>query len=277
MSYHRARDAFRGQTEPSAETLERVRLNARRQLRLPPPRRRAPAVIGLAAAAALILSLLPSETPITPSSPAPLVGPLLAESPVTTALTPLISADFQGEGALHGDERAPRIDWTWGTLRLSVAPEQGIDLQVQTPEATVWVIGTVFTVDTDRLGTHVTVERGEVRVACTGTDGPAAVTAGQTRHCWPVTAARLLNRATALGDEGGEAEVLLETVERGIAAGDGDPLTTAQLRFLRIQTLGHLGRYAEAAAAARAFLASDSPLHRASVREYLQTLEQSGY
>lgn len=283
MSYQDAFDAFRQHTEPDAEAMARARLNTRHRLQHPPPRRRPPllpaAVALTAAAAAMAVVYVQSSTApeLTTSTPPPLAMPLLSDTTQTAQLTPQVAADFHGEGHLSGSEGTPHVSWARGTLRLSVPPAQGIDLQVQTPEALVEVIGTVFTVQTDRLGTRVSVERGQVAVQCASTETRMLISTDSAAFCWPVTAARLLNRATALSDQSASAADILETVERGLNAPPTDALNTAQLRYLRIQVLGQLGRYSEAAAAARSFLADEPPMHGEAVQDYLRQLNAAGY
>lgn len=275
MSYDRSVEAFRQHTAPDPTSLSRLQRSLRQHTGAPPPRRSRRA---LAVAAALVLAvgaggllLLSSKEP-----PTPLSAPLSAATMEQAQLTPLVQASLQGDGALSGDTQSPRIDWQHGTLRLSVVPEQGIDLRVQTPDARVRVVGTVFTVEADRMGTEVRVERGEVEVTCAGSE-PASLTTDQTQFCWPQSAARLLNRVTAQSERGASAADILETISRGLAAPDLDALTAAQLRYRKIELLGQQGRFPEAAAESRAFLKSSPPLHAEAVQAYLTTLEAAGY
>ena len=102
--------------------------------------------VALAAVGLLLLRLIPSASPsLTATLDAPEVWEGLAP-------TPEVTLDFQGQGVLAGTERAPRLTWETGTLKVEVEPNQGIDLQVTTREAEVRVVGTGFSVTRDALG-----------------------------------------------------------------------------------------------------------------------------
>ena len=119
MSERRAVEVFRRQTEPDPAAMERIRQAVLVRRR----RRWVPAAVGaglLAAASALLL--------LRPAPP-------LSESLIDTdarALTDDIFADFSGEGTVSGTEDAARVAWERGRVTLSVTPDQGIDLTVQT-------------------------------------------------------------------------------------------------------------------------------------------------
>jgi hypothetical protein len=124
-------------------------------------------------------------------------------------LTDHVQLAMTGEGKISGTRQAPRIEWSAGELQVEVTPNQGIDLQITTPEGLIAVVGTQFTVNRSSLGTTVDVVEGKVRVVCEGTE-QVFVTASQDQLCKPTTAAGLLGRARAmrrLGDFGYANEI----------------------------------------------------------------------
>lgn len=212
-------------------------------------RRRAPkwpffAATTMAMAAVTVAILLRPEPPIL----IPLAGDgTRVEIPPHVVL----AVDGTGEVTGHRDDLAVR--WDAGTLGVEVAPEQGVRLEVVTPEATVRVIGTVFDVQRDAYGTTVVVERGAVEVACTvGTHW--TLSAGGREVCPPVTAAGLLGRARAL-QRSNEVEEILPTVDAALAL-DPAPEIEAELLILRLEMLVREERHDAALEAAGRYLAT---------------------
>lgn len=239
---------FARDTRPSPADVDRLR---RRLRRAPEPTSEAPSWLhrwllgpALVAATLLLMVLRPA-----PDAPPTLLG---AATPSDIVLSQDVSLDFEGQGQIDGTERAPRIAWSHGHLRASVTPHQGIDLRVTTQEAEVRVVGTVFTVDRDALGTRVAVERGKVEVRCV--DGRRSfVRPGEIVWCEPGTAAGYLARARALQRDGSSLAAILAAVEAGSAL-QGSSAVRVELRWVRAEALGQHGRRAAALRAAAAAL-----------------------
>ncbi len=231
---------------PSAEARVRARLERAR-----PPTLVRPVLLlaaPLAAAAALFVAL---------AQPAParqLSADLSAETPATFALTAEVGLSYTGAGAVSGTERAPVIRWQAGTLRLDIAPDRGIALAVETPEAHVEVVGTVFEVARSTLGTRVDVMRGQVAVRCADDGERRLLSAGGSRTCLPTRAAGLLVRARTLDEAGAPSADVIDALDRGLALSPDEPLRS-ELEALRINALAEAGREAEARDAADRFLA----------------------
>jgi hypothetical protein len=236
--------------------------------------------VGAAAAAALALMVprgadAPSEAPRVVeaplrTTPAP---PASAGEPLTPGVERAIGAHVvvtsRGEGRIGGTAEAPRIAWTTGELSVQVEPNQGVDLEVATPDATVRVVGTVFSVDRGYLGTTIAVERGQVAVTCVdGTEH--RIVGGAEAECWSTEPATLLARARGAKDPA----VALLAAERGLPLASGG--IADELRHARIQALIALDRTAEARAACDDYLAQPAAPRRAEVeriRDSLKTIE----
>ncbi|MEM6931910.1 MAG: FecR domain-containing protein, partial [Myxococcota bacterium] len=80
--------------------------------------------------------------------------------------SPWIHLEALGEGSIAGTSRDATVDWTSGTVRVSVEPNTDTSLSVVTKEAHVHVVGTKFDVHRDALGSTVSVEHGRVAVEC---------------------------------------------------------------------------------------------------------------
>lgn len=185
-----------------------------------------------------------------------------AENPVLLALDGEASMVSVGEhvrlvasgiGHAGGTDRRPRVRWDSGRLDVTVDPHEGIDLRVQTPEATVSVLGTAFTVRRDLLGTQVDVAHGVVEMTCTG-GTPQRLEAGGGAGCWPIRPAGLLGRARALQNAGAPPTDVLATLD-AIDARDADNIVSGEVLALRFDMLRALGRDEEALASARAYRA----------------------
>ena len=164
-----------------------------------------------------------------------------------------------------GSARAPRIAWTRGTVEVEVEPNRGVDLQVQTPEGVVTVVGTAFDVTRDIAGTSVSVRRGKVRVACVEGD-TVLLTGGHSITCRPATPAGFLARARHLLDDGGSASATLALVDRGLRDARPGPVHD-ELLYLRIEQLLQLDRHDEARAAADLYLRQPSRPRSDEVRD----------
>lgn len=208
------------------------------------------ALVG-ALAACLVILLLPSRE-LEPQ-------PLAASTSVELAATRHVQLDYAGRGELSGDVQAPRIRWEQGRLHAHVTPGRGVDLRVNTPEAEIRVVGTVFTVERDLLGTRVSVERGTVEVTCQGGQEFRLV-GGDEGECLPRSAAGLLARSRKLQEDGASDQRVLASLAAGLER-QSSPSVKAELRWVRAEHLARMGRKEEARLASRAALASD-PLHR---------------
>ena len=108
-----------------------------------------------------------------------------------------------------------------------------MDLVVETPEAQVRVVGTVFEVHRDTLGTEVTVDRGHVVVRCEDTGTRHELAAGGTIACLPVRAPGLVARAHTLHERGADASLVLHALDLALAR-EPDAATRAEaMDFIR--------------------------------------------
>jgi hypothetical protein len=168
---------------------------------------------------------------------------------------PHVALHMGGEGRLEGTEQAPIVSWSAGTLEVEVTPQQGVDLTIETPEATIRVVGTAFVVERERYATRVVVQEGTVRLTCT--DGTARpVTAGQEQTCLPTEPLQLLLRLTELYQAGAPAEVRLASAAAGLErAVPGDPLR-AEILAHHTRAAADSGQIERALASAEEYLAS---------------------
>jgi hypothetical protein len=176
-----------------------------------------------------------------------------------------VALELEGLGTVGGTQQAPEIRWESGTLRVAVTPQRGVELAVYTPEATVRVIGTEFSVDRADFATAVQVTHGTVEVTCTG-GAPVRVSAPERRRCLPDDAPTLLRRVSALRREGAPTEDRREAIDAGLAvAPSGGPIA-AELLAHRADLLATTGDRQGAVEAARAYLAIGGP-RSAEMRE----------
>lgn len=275
--WHRHLRAALDATEPGAESVERLRRRARwpgtllrqaaaeprsnavARLRAPPVRRSSR--IGLLAMAAIPVAALVTWF-VWPARA--LSERLDAPERVSRSLTAEVDLDYQGSGSVEGTRRAPRIRWEVGRLDVSVMPDQGIDLVVETDEGAVRVVGTAFSVTRDALGTLVVVEHGEVNVTCQG-GLPHAFHLGEQITCLPVRPAAWLGRAHALLAAGHPVDDVLDAVDQGLELSRREGPADGELVALRIRVLVDAGRYPEALRAADAYLASGATPRRSEV------------
>lgn len=201
---------------------------------------------------------------------------LRAEPPRTLALdaageltwSPEVGLSFDGQGTATGTGRDVEVTWSAGTLRSEVAPGTGTRLVVLTEEARVEVVGTVFTVTRDRLGTTTTVERGEVRVTCGGLASAAVVPERGPLTCAPRGAVQLLSRADALADGGAAEADVLEALDAALAAcGADQEAVRGEVLVRRMELHGAAGRVDAALADADRTLSGPAP-RAVDVRRY---------
>ncbi len=270
--------AARDATEPGGECVERLgrrarwpgtllrqaaaepRPNALARLRAPPVRRFSR--IGLLALAAISVAALLTWS-VWPARA--LSERLDALELVSRSLTAEVDLDYQGSGSVEGTDRAPHIRWEVGRLDVTVTPDQGIYLVVETDEGAVHVVGTAFSVTRDALGTLVRVERGEVSVTCQGSLS-RSVGPGEQTTCLPVRPAAWLGRAHALLAAGHPVDDVLHAVDQGLKLSKREGPADGELVALRIRVLVDAGRYPEALRAADAYLASGATPRRPEVQ-----------
>lgn len=218
--------------EPGEAEIQRVRRRAMEHIS---QRRRPPtwAWIPVAAAAAVTVAWL--AWPQVPS-PQPLAS---ADSWSQADAQPGVQLAFHGQGQVSSPSV---VAWEQGELKVEVEPERGIEFRVETEEASIRVVGTVFAVERSSLGTSVTVERGEVEVTCQD-EATRAVTTGEAWLCLRSPAAAL--HWAASHQDGAAAEVL-QVLDRGLArSAPGDPVHD-ELEVLRIRTLSTAGQSQQA-------------------------------
>ncbi len=178
-----------------------------------------------------------------------------------------VSLRYRGEGVLRSTApSAPRVTWSSGTLEVDVVPDRGVDLQIETPDALVAVVGTVFDISADPTGTTVSVRRGKVRVSCVVGD-TTLLTAGHTTTCAPATPAGLLAHARVVSDRA----AALALVDRGLATARPGPVHD-ELLYLRVELLVALDRPHEARAAAGLYLRDPDRPRAPDVRALLERL-----
>ncbi len=178
--------------------------------------------------------------------------------------SPEVALAYVGTGSLAGTRQAPRILWEAGTVHVEVEPEQGIQLVVDTPEASVQVVGTAFDVTRDALGTEVVVDHGRVRVRCLGGEAVMLGDAESTT-CLPTTAHGMLARARELQDHGAAPELLLATADAALERHPQASPLRNELQLVRIEALARLERDVEALEQAQAYLAAGTSQRRLEV------------
>jgi len=185
--------------------------------------------LGLMAAAGLVFVLT------APPPPEPVSATFDGSASGAVEVAAGVTVTAAGTGSLSGTQQAPRFAWSAGAIEISVEPGAGLDVTVETDEALVQVVGTVFEVDRGPLGTAVGVRRGTVLVTCA--DGTTHTLEGtQATTCWPTTAVGLLGRAQAQRTAGTRPDDILSTVERGLST-HPDPTVHTELSALRVTLL----------------------------------------
>ncbi len=248
--YRRALDAFAEATEVSAADMDRARARWRASTPGRRPRwvsARIGLVAALGAAALGAAALYVRGSGLEPRSPMDLGG----GGAVDVALREGVRISGAGEAVLSGERGARRVALEGGALHFEVRPDAGLSLEVATAEGQVAVVGTVFDVSRDVLGTAVAVSRGAVRVACEGGE-EHLLHAGERARCR--SARGYLERGKEVAAAGGGPEAVLAATE-GAASLPAEPAVRAALDALRLSALGRAGRHAEALTGARAWLA----------------------
>jgi len=240
--------------QPSDAEIARVRRSAMERI----SRRRRPPVWTLAPvaiAAALTVAWL--AWPEAPIEPQPLAS---ADRWSQTDAQPGVQLAFHGQGQVSSPSV---VSWEQGELQVEVEPDRGIEFHVETAEASIRVVGTVFSVERSNLGTSVSVERGKVEVTCQD-EHTQAVTAGEAWLCLRSPAAAL---HWADSYQGADTSAVLRVVERGLARSTpGEPVHD-ELEVLRIQTLAQHGRTAAALDAAEAHIERGAEHRAQEVRQ----------
>lgn len=256
------RALLRALPEPGPFAEARVRSRVKNSLVAPRPSRR-PALTWAGAGVVATLTLItwlawPQARPPQP------IAVAIDTAGADIKLAPDVALHAEGRGHAGGTETAPLIEWEEGRVSVEVTPDQGIDLIVRTPEATVRVIGTGFTVERSALGTTVDVRHGRVQVDCVvGTTHQ--LSANASVECAPTRPAALLGRARAQASRGDSADVVLATLDSANQPGTPDAIRGELLAF-RVETLNSAGRSDAALAAARQYLAEGHSPRRAEVR-----------
>jgi hypothetical protein len=238
--------------DPPVGGEDRVWARFRRSRMQQPVRWVAPTVVGLALAAAGLMFALRAE----PHR----VLDVQAGTPAE-AWSPTLAFEFDGVGTVTGTSRDVQTRWSSGTLRAEVTPASGTRVAVVTEEARVEVIGTVFSVTRDRLGTTTRVERGQVRVTCQDGQSRSVGPDDGPSTCAPTSPAGLLARADALLDAGADPELVRAALDAGVASSEAGSAVRGELLVRRMSALGAEGRVSEALADAHAYL--DGPAPRA--------------
>ncbi len=229
----------------------RVRARVHRSLRRPRgrPAWALPVAAAAASAALTLIVLRLADRP-------PALDVALAAD---AALPAGLALGIEGEGHLVGTATAPRIRWRRGTLRVEVDPAAGLAVAVDTPEAEIAVVGTVFTVRRGPLGTTVAVERGGVAVRCRAEERGRRLDALTEATCPPTTPAGLLARARAL-QGAGDAAGAAGAAAAGLAMAPGEAVRI-ELALCRVEALGAAGPR-DVALAAASSLVSEGAGHR---------------
>lgn len=254
---------FRRDTEPTPQSLSRVEA---RIFSAPQPRSfgipiLAACSLGLAGllfwarGPAPVAPQVEQVAPVALQASVPLEAtPMAGEEGRSTILDGKVSLVWSGRGSLGGTRLSPTVDWDRGTVEVEVEPNQGIQLSVQTREATVKVVGTGFEVRRDVQGTAVLVRHGLVEVTCADGGSSVLLGAGQQRLCAPTTAVGMLARARARQSAGSSPAELLPLVEQGLNATDRTEVVEGELNVMKVQLLQELDRKAEALQAAERYL-----------------------
>jgi len=222
-------DDLRRATEPDAGRLARIRSRSTRR-RLD----RRVLLLVPAAAAALFFALRQEGPP---------VAARWTGDSAERALGPYVRAVGTGHGEVSGEAMDLTLSWTSGEVALSVEPDLGVQLSVETPEGMIRVRGTVFDVRRDALGTAVQVSRGAVEVHCG--DAPLRLLgADDAIVCPPVTAVGWLRRVTVLQEQGRHSEVA-DGVSIGLTLAP-EPALALELRLQRVAAWAALSETGDA-------------------------------
>ena len=247
-----------------ARVLARVRASVRAGDRVSLPWSPAPLVA--AAVALLVVGVGLLVAPRLAETPSAVLIAATLEAVDTTLSTPApgVALSYTGWGYVSGSERQPRIHWAAGSLHVDVVPGRGLDVVIETPSASVRVVGTVFDVDVHDLGTRVRVARGTVEVACE-LGATTLLTAGQEATCVRTSAANLLTFAVAARQRASAPERVLALADQGLGLEPDAGPVRDELLLVRFESLMQLARHREARSAADAYLESDAGTRRVDV------------
>lgn len=142
-----------------------------------------------------------------------------------------VQAHVQAQPQGVGVARSDRILWEEGTLRVEVEPERGVELIVETEEARVRVVGTLFEVHREDFGTEVRVDRGAVEVTCH--ERVHLLGAQDTTRCFP-SAEVAVGYVLELQRRSMPAVTWLEVIEEARRSPQLHPETTGGLLALEI-------------------------------------------
>ena len=195
--------------------------------------------------------------------------PLSSTRTATWQASPHVALSYSGEGVWRAGRHAAELQWDLGRLDVDVVPNQGVQLMVRTTEATVNVVGTHFVVERGPLGTLVTVDRGEVELACTG-GAWHSLTDGH-RRC-PRSPQELHAHAVDLVVGEADPADVLEAVDLGLAGAPDRPLTY-ELLALRASALAQLGRTEELRQTLRRYLDGGPPMRAEAFEAWLNQLD----
>ena len=177
-----------------------------------------------------------------------------------------VALDVVGTGEISGTDDALTVEWESGTLEASVVPHSGVAMSVRTDEATVNVVGTIFSVKRDLLGTTIGVNEGRVQVSCE--DGWTGILGAEETHiCQPTSATGLLGRSEALIDAGADSMVLQDTLNRGISVAADGPIL-GELLVRRMQLNADEGKVDDALQDAERYLQMDETARREQVQRF---------
>lgn len=250
--------AFGAETRPDAAALVRLRVRIAASIESTAVFQgwlvgRLKIAVPVAAVAVLALVLVLPQNQALPLPGEPPLALTSETDPAQIKPTREVRLEYQGAGELGGTREAPRLAWRTGTVRAEVEPDRGIDLTVETPEATVRVIGTVFEVTRGALGTETRVERGIVRVDCSlGTK--AILEPGEHTTCWPSTAAGLLGRARRLQESSADPVLALQALDLALGRPDAEGPVLEEIGWVRVEILAESGRRRAALDEARRLL-----------------------
>ena len=263
-----ATDLLRSLPDPDdsaiARVLAQVRESIRAGQRMTMPFRTGPLVVASAAFALLAVGLFVAPKLIEDSPPVMIAATLEAAQPALATPAPGVRLEYTGWGFVSGSQNQPRLQWGAGSLHVEVEPNQGIDLRIETPNGEIQVVGTVFDVDVDDLGTRVHVARGKVRVVCELGE-TTLLTAGQNTTCVRASAANVLNFAVQARTRGGTPGQVLSLASQGLTLAPEAGLVRDELRLVKFQSLLQLERRAEARAAADDYLLNPQAPRRVDV------------
>lgn len=267
--------------EPSEFALARVLARVRQSIaagrRGRMPLGTGPLVAAGTALAVVLVGVVMAPSLVDEPPPVMIAETLEAAEAVVTNPAPGVELSYTGWGLVSGSERQPHIEWGAGTLHVDVAPKQGIDLEIETPHGVVQVVGTVFDVHVDDLGTRVEVERGKVRVMCE-LGATTLLEAGDETLCQRTSPASLLRFANSAkrSKVAGPAKVL-SLADQGLALQPEPSPVRDELRMLRFSSLVDLKRFPEARTAGDDYLANPNAPERGRVlRTTFRLAHQSG-